>query len=47
MDHHSELGMLHKYMATLLKDQVNSVKEVQVTKSINWPTEGDKRLDLT
>ena len=47
MDHHSELGMLHKYVATLLEDQVNSVKEVQVTKSFNWPTEGDKRLGLT
>ena len=41
MDHHSELGMLHKYVATLLEDQVNSVK------SFNWPTEGDKRLGLT
>ena len=42
MDHHSELAPLHKYVTTLLEDHVNLVKENQVTKSLDWPTEGDK-----
>ena len=42
MDHHSKLALLPKYVETLLEDQVNSAKQVQVTKNLDWPTEGDK-----
>ena len=37
-----QLALLPKYVETLLEDQVNSAKQVQVTKNLDWPTEGDK-----
>ena len=35
MDHHSKLALLPKYVETLLEDQVNSAKQVQVTKNLD------------